>query len=644
MKKNNFLLLSILFVFFYQFSCAQTAYQAEDANVIYKGVIETEHAGHTGTGYVNFETVSGVYLEWAVTMASAGDQTLTFFYALGKEENRPMMLTINGTDIQSFDFNGTGAWTTFISTSINTNLQEGLNVIRITSEGTDGPNMDKVEITGESSNEKYYTINLNQQGEGTLNANPDQDYYEYGSEVTLTATSVDTTFFVGWYGNKNSEDSIITITIDTINYLTAGFMRYNVLVKTNKKVGWVDYESATTGGEGGEVVTVSNQADLVSAVSGTTARIVQVEGTIELTPLGTEIDVSSNKTIKGIGESSEIVGGGFRVIDATNVIIKDLTFRDAFVDWDGKTTDNDALEINNSTHVWITHCNLSRYDDGLIDIKNGSDYVTVSWCHFHNHNKVLLIGSADDSPQDVDHLNVTVHHNWFDGRFDNGLWRRLPLCRYGKIHVFNNYYCEIDNSGVEGNWDSDVVIDNNYFYKSLQPHALVSGAGGAGDNKMEASGNIYIESGARRDVGGSVFSPTEYYSYEYNLASDVPVIVMQGAGVMKDTLIGKNKNDDTDTTGAISSINIADQNLFDLKVYPNPATEELFLEYELQNESTASLFINDLSGRKIMSWNLNELRKGKNNINVNISMLKPGHYIISYHSNNNIISKYLIVH
>ena len=30
--------------------------------------------------------------------------------------------------------------------------------------------------------------------------------------------------------------------------------------------------------------------------------------------------------------------------------------------------------------------------DGLLDIKKNSEYITVSWCYFHDHYKSILIG------------------------------------------------------------------------------------------------------------------------------------------------------------------------------------------------------------------------------------------------------------
>ena len=59
-----------------------------------------------------------------------------------------------------------------------------------------------------------------------------------------------------------------------------------------------------------------------------------------------------------------------------NVIIRNLVFRNA---------SDDSINVQMfSHHVWIDHNDLAQGYDGLIDIKRGSSYVTVSWNHLHN--------------------------------------------------------------------------------------------------------------------------------------------------------------------------------------------------------------------------------------------------------------------
>jgi pectate lyase len=88
--------------------------------------------------------------------------------------------------------------------------------------------------------------------------------------------------------------------------------------------GFASLNGGTTGGNGGIVVSVNNQADLAKYAKATGKYVIKVSGTINISPKGTEIDVANDTTIIGIGASAQISGGGFRVINKRNVIIRNL--------------------------------------------------------------------------------------------------------------------------------------------------------------------------------------------------------------------------------------------------------------------------------------------------------------------------------
>jgi pectate lyase len=168
----------------------------------------------------------------------------------------------------------------------------------------------------------------------------------------------------------------------------------------------------TTGGEKGEVVTVTDGAALIAAVTGTTPRTIYVEGRIDLP---SRLRVGSNKSILGVGENAEIRQSGITVINATNVIIRNLAIR--FI------VNNDGITIQNSTRVWIDHNEFESefspeigpdYYDGQLDTVRGSDWITISWNYFHDHWKSNLMGNSD-ALRDVDlgKLHLTYHHNYW---------------------------------------------------------------------------------------------------------------------------------------------------------------------------------------------------------------------------------------
>lgn len=89
----------------------------------------------------------------------------------------------------------------------------------------------------------------------------------------------------------------------------------------------------------------------------------------------------------GVGANAVITGSGLDVSSVSNVVIRNIVTR--------KIVGNDAISVKSSKNVWIDHCDFSSdllsgfdYYDGLVDVTNGADYVTISYNYFHNHYKV----------------------------------------------------------------------------------------------------------------------------------------------------------------------------------------------------------------------------------------------------------------
>ncbi|MBB5080467.1 fibronectin type III domain-containing protein [Nonomuraea endophytica] len=121
-------------------------YQAEDATIS-QGAVESNHAGYTGTGFVNLDNLVGSSVEFTVSAAEAGPVPLTIRYANGTTGVRPMSVTAGGAT-QAKDFPPTGAWTTWMETTVTVTLAAGQNAVRLTSTAADGgPNLDRL-VTG----------------------------------------------------------------------------------------------------------------------------------------------------------------------------------------------------------------------------------------------------------------------------------------------------------------------------------------------------------------------------------------------------------------------------------------------------------------------------------------------------------------
>ena len=221
--------------------------------------------------------------------------------------------------------------------------------------------------------------------------------------------------------------------------------------------------------------------------------------------------VGSNVTLVGVGEDATVVGASLRIRDASNVIVRNLTLRDAydcFPQWDANDAGGnwnsayDNLSVWTSTSVWVDHSTFDDGDhppasldevygrpfevhDGLLDVTHGSDLVTISYDHFDQHDKTDLIGSSDSRTQDRGQHRVTWHHNrWTD------IGQRAPRVRFGDVHVYNNLYEQVrPELYAEGEFfqyylgagrESSIVAENNAFalLDGADPATVIAGWGG----------------------------------------------------------------------------------------------------------------------------------------------------------------------
>jgi len=174
--------------------------------------------------------------------------------------------------------------------------------------------------------------------------------------------------------------------------------------------------------------------------------------------------------------------------NTANIIVRNLKF-DELWEWDESSKGNydkndwDFIDLGNGgtvTNIWIDHCTFTKTYDGIVDIKQGSSGITISWCKytgddgatnlnswvrqqisslesnktsytFYNflrnngfstedivtiiqgHDKTHLIGANSLKAENANHT-ITLHHEWFMNP-----WDRLPRLRGGNVHNYNIY-------------------------------------------------------------------------------------------------------------------------------------------------------------------------------------------------------------
>ncbi|GAA1173036.1 glucose/arabinose dehydrogenase [Kitasatospora gansuensis] len=128
-------------------SAAPTRYEAENA-ARSLGVVEANHTGYSGTGFVNGDNVVGSWVEFTVNAASAGTAAIAIRYANGTTLDRPGDLTVNGTVVSAArSFPSTGTWDDWAVSTVTAPVNAGANRIRLTSTSAAGlPNLDALDL------------------------------------------------------------------------------------------------------------------------------------------------------------------------------------------------------------------------------------------------------------------------------------------------------------------------------------------------------------------------------------------------------------------------------------------------------------------------------------------------------------------
>jgi len=195
--------------------------------------------------------------------------------------------------------------------------------------------------------------------------------------------------------------------------------------------------------------------------------------------------------------------------------------------------DGDAISISGtSKNIWIDHCELFSEDpalqtnqdlyDGLIDIKGQTGFITISWCHFHDHHKGGLVG-ASDTDLFADR-KVTLHHNHYEN-----VKLRVPMYRGSVGHFFNNYVVDATDA-TEIRAGTCVRVEKNYYeplHYSIYTPSDSPGSTERIDNVEVSRTERAYPANCTADI------PYSYAEALTGVTEDVKTVVPESAGVGK---------------------------------------------------------------------------------------------------------------
>ncbi|KAF3929753.1 hypothetical protein ABW19_dt0202063 [Dactylella cylindrospora] len=341
------------------------------------------------------------------------------------------------------------------------------------------------------------------------------DYYSQCLPSSDVTTSTTTTTTSRTTTRSSTTSSRTTTTSSRTTTTTAGSTGSTGCAQAADS-GFATLNGGTRGGQGGTVVEVTTQADLVNYASASGKYIIKVRGRISMSPKGYEVSVASDKTIIGVGSNAEIYQGGFNVVGVQNVIIRNLKIGNTYDGvWEGKENDWDAIKIESSKNIWVDHCLLERGEDGLFDSRFDCEYVTFSWNVLQNHNKAIGIGWTENVI-----TQMTLHHNYL-----LNLGTRCPSGDNLKYaHLYNNYLNNCTSYGHYSRGYTNMRVENCYFEKTKNPLQVDSTA------ILQSVGNKFVSCTGTTSGSGTSFNPTSFYSYSLDGVDNVPSIVKSGAG------------------------------------------------------------------------------------------------------------------
>ncbi|MDH2436355.1 hypothetical protein QCD60_27870 [Pokkaliibacter sp. MBI-7] len=298
--------------------------------------------------------------------------------------------------------------------------------------------------------------------------------------------------------------------------------------------------AGTTGGTGGETVTVNSVSELKSALAGDEPRIIKLGSNISAAEK-TDLEFGANKTIVGDGKNNQLHNIYLKSGDsASNDIFQNLHFTH-----DSKYTANGdiPLYIDKGKGYWIDHStftgskgdNYQGGKDKLLYVGGTADMVSLTNSKFENNEYGLILGYPEDTQAAADkytgYPRMTIAHN----DFENLDVRAPGLMRYGQFDVYNNHISDF-NLGFTAASNATIFSESNYFENGRNGGGQASLSG-----MLDDKGNAHFtDVGSNISVQGQTSGATSWRGGDYqrnvSSADEAKTFALANAGVQEGSL------------------------------------------------------------------------------------------------------------
>jgi PKD repeat protein len=341
------------------------------------------------------------------------------------------------------------------------------------------------------------------------------------------------------------------------------------------------------------------------------------------------------------------------ICPSNQVIFTNTSFNGTFtsVSWKFQGGTPSTSSVANPT---VTYSTAGSYSVEL-KVKNGIDSVSLTKLNYISVQTTTGAGYPySEGFETVTNLNGT---EWLTNNLDSSnTWQltNLASASGSKCIMINNFSStlngkdELYSRAINLTGATSLNISFKYAFarkdtsnKDQLQLLCMMNCNGSAITRFNATGAL-LETTAPKTVA---FYPANYS--EWKLASNTILAPWFTSGFrFKFIFNGKGGNNifiDDINISIDAGLNTLSEDVNDLKLFPNPATDETTLSFNLNRTKTYSVIIYNLLGEKVSSTKNSIFNEGENSISIPTNELKNGMYYISLTDGFTTINKPLVV-